>query len=183
MKVLVCGSRHFDDKRKMEEILGAIPGIDRIIHGGARGADTLAGEYAEAHDIEVDRYMAEWERYGKRAGYLRNQRMLTEGRPDLVVAFLFHVGVQETLYGLSNSQYNRGTKNMIKIAQEAGIETWVVDLGFKVVGIDENREAVVRKLIEEEKEKERRIMEKVIDDFIPRRIALESSRKAVDAFK
>jgi len=56
---------------------------------------------------------------------------------------------------------------MIKIAQEAGIETWVVDLGFKVVGIDENREAVVRKLIEEEKEKERRIMERIIDDFIP----------------
>ena len=51
-------------------------------------------------------YRADWEGLGRKAGPIRNQQMLDEGKPDLVVAF----------------PGGRGTANMMRIAREAGIE-------------------------------------------------------------
>lgn len=129
MRVLVCGSRHFNNYQLLEETLDGLKTINTIIHGMAKGADSLGGEYAKIRGIPVLEFPALWNKYGNRAGPIRNAQMLKEGQPDLVVAFLYHVGVQEVLYGLSDSQYNRGTKNMIKQAQDAGIQTLVVDNG------------------------------------------------------
>lgn len=126
MKVLVCGSRHFNNYELMKETLDAYR-IDEIIHGGARGADTLAGRYGDEASIPVQVFPADWDTHGRSAGPIRNRRMLEEGHLDLVVAFLFHVGAQEILYGLSDSQFNRGTKNMINQAQKAGVETRIID--------------------------------------------------------
>lgn len=77
-----------------------------IIHGGAAGADKIADEWAMVNWCHIEEYKADWDKYGRSAGPIRNKRMLTEGKPDLVVAF----------------PGGRGTMNMIKLAKEAGVE-------------------------------------------------------------
>lgn len=85
MKLLVCGSRRMPDvtgkylvKRLMAE---AVPPImdERdiiLIHGGAKGIDTLAGDYAKTLGWTVHEYPADWDAHGKAAGPIRNQQML-----------------------------------------------------------------------------------------------------------
>ena len=112
MKVLVCGSRYFNDYNKLKEVLDDLS-IDTIIHGDARGADRLAGRYGEENNIPVLRFPALWDKYGKRAGPIRNSQMLREGNPDYVVAFLY-----------PNS---RGTRDMIKKSKDKGLEVEIVE--------------------------------------------------------
>lgn len=113
MKVLVCGSRSWND---YDAIYGALAelvaerGSFSVMHGAARGADRLAGEAARRLGLEVVEYPADWKRYGRRAGYLRNEQMLAAG-PDLVVAF--------------HEAGSRGTAHTIALAREAGIEVRV----------------------------------------------------------
>lgn len=110
MRVLVCGGRDFNDYERLKEILNyywiPVRAIDVIIHGGAIGADTLAGKYAKENNIFVERYPADWDKYGKVAGPIRNKQMLDEGKPDLVIAF----------------PGGKGTAHMVKIAKEANIK-------------------------------------------------------------
>jgi hypothetical protein len=113
LRVLVCGSRHFNDYNKLKEVLNGLT-IDEIIHGGARGADTLAGQYGENNSIPVRVFPALWDLHGKRAGPIRNTQMLTEGTPDYIVAFL--------------AKDSKGTKNMIEQATKAGIPVEVVHI-------------------------------------------------------
>lgn len=96
MKILVCGGRDFNDYTKLKTNLDKIipEGKHVIIDGAAWGADYLAFGYAQKHGHISERYPAKWHKYGKRAGYLRNQQMLDEGKPDLVVAFPGGVGTQ-----------------------------------------------------------------------------------------
>lgn len=111
MKVLVCGGRDFTDERMMwdrlDDLLFHSPwtGIT-IIHGNANGADALAGKYAGVMQYEVEVYPADWEQHGKAAGVIRNQVMLDQGKPDLVIAF----------------PGGRGTAHMVSIAKKANIE-------------------------------------------------------------
>ena len=58
-----------------------------MIAGGARGADTFAEEWAKAAGLPCTVYQAYWKGLGRKAGPIRNRRMLDEGLPDLVVAF------------------------------------------------------------------------------------------------
>lgn len=113
MRVLVCGSRHFNDSKLLEEVLNGYP-ITTVIEGEARGADTLSRIYAEHRGIPVERYPADWNLYGKRAGPIRNTAMLTKGKPDMCVAF--------------RGPNSRGTQNMIDQAQKAGVETRIIDI-------------------------------------------------------
>lgn len=86
MKVLVCGGRDFLDWPALFNVLDQLP-ITRVIEGGATGADTGAAMWAFCRGIPYEEYPADWGRYGLKAGPRRNQRMLTFGRPELVVAF------------------------------------------------------------------------------------------------
>lgn len=113
MRVLVCGSRHFSDKKLLEETLDGFD-ITEIVEGEARGADILARGYAEERSIPVRAFPADWERYGKAAGPIRNKQMLVEGQPELVIAF--------------RGPNSRGTKNMINQAEKAGIPVKVVEI-------------------------------------------------------
>jgi hypothetical protein len=61
--------------------------ITCIIHGGARGADHMAGLWARKHDINMKQYPADWDKHGNAAGPIRNAQMLAEGFPDICVAF------------------------------------------------------------------------------------------------
>ncbi len=90
MRVLVCGGRDYDDAVRVGLVLDWLHElfvIETVIHGAAKGADTLAQVWAIENDV-VDRpFEAEWDVHGKRAGVLRNTDMLYVGQPDVVIAF------------------------------------------------------------------------------------------------
>lgn len=113
MRVLVCGSRHFNDVPFIEGVLDDLP-ITSIIEGEARGVDTIARCYGERRKIPVVSFPAAWDEHGKRAGPIRNAQMLREGKPELIVAF--------------RGPNSRGTQNMINQARKAGVEVMVVDI-------------------------------------------------------
>ncbi len=90
MKVLVCGGRDYDDWDNVFKVLGWIHeniGITRLIEGGARGADHIAKTWRDRNNIDGKSVNAEWDKYGKAAGSMRNGKMLSEESPDYVIAF------------------------------------------------------------------------------------------------
>jgi len=113
MKVLACGDRHWTDRDLIAGYLAVLKDEhpDMVLcHGAASGADQIVGEEAEKLGIPVTAYPADWKRYGKAAGPIRNRRMLNEFRPDLICAFHDHI------------DSSKGTKDMIGLAQSAGLE-------------------------------------------------------------
>src|SRR5687768_3912921 len=112
MRVLVCGSREFPDNDFLWTFIRGLDGTDTVIVGGARGPDRQAERCARARGVPVEVYPAPWEEHGKAAGPIRNQQMIDEGKPDMVVAF--HDGE------------SKGTADMIRRARKAGIFTYVV---------------------------------------------------------
>lgn len=111
MRVLVCGGRDYYRRSDLFMALDALhrrKTITLVIHGAARGADSLAGEWACLNGIDVAEYPADWNKDGKAAGPIRNARMLSEGKPDGVVAF----------------PGGRGTADMIGQAKRAGLKVW-----------------------------------------------------------
>lgn len=103
-RVLVCGGRDFDDYDFLTDVLDyCAPKV--VIHGAARGADSLAHRWAQNRYVAVESYPADWQTHGKAAGPIRNAKMLAEGRPDLVVAF----------------PGGKGTAHMVKIARAQNI--------------------------------------------------------------
>lgn len=121
MRVLVCGGRDYDDWETVCRVLDAIAlgaGPMTIVHGACgenadkpssvpiyRGADGLAHAWAVTRGQPVEPVPAHWTTGGKAAGPRRNQRMLDEKRPSLVVAF----------------PGDRGTADMVRRAQSAGV--------------------------------------------------------------
>ena len=115
LRVLVCGSRTWSDTGAIAKQLDPLcRKISLIIQGGAKGADQCAKDYAEKMEIPFLTYTAEWSRYGRAAGPKRNQRMLDEGKPDLVLAF--H----------KNLDSSKGTKDMVNKAKKAGVKVLLV---------------------------------------------------------
>lgn len=107
LKIIVCGGRDFDDYAYLHKILHYIHinyHIAEIINGSAKGADKLSTTFAVAYSIPFRLFPANWDRYGRQAGYFRNIQMSNEN-PDLVVAF----------------PGGRGTQMMIDISKEKGI--------------------------------------------------------------
>lgn len=89
--VLVCGGRDYDNRSHVFEVLNTLM-IDRgplvVLHGGARGADALGKAWAvSTPGCEEITVSAEWEKYGKGAGHIRNQKMLDDYNPHLIMAF------------------------------------------------------------------------------------------------
>jgi hypothetical protein len=97
MRVLICGGRDFDDTDLFNKALGAIDGEIEIISGMAPGADTMAADFAKAYGYALHEFPADWNKHGKAAGPIRNQQMLDEGRPDLLLAFPGGRGTQDML--------------------------------------------------------------------------------------
>lgn len=109
MRLLVCGGREFADKAALFDVLDAVHRerpVEVVIQGGARGADQLAYVWAVARSVQTYTFEADWNRYGTKAGPIRNQEMLDRGKPDLVVAF----------------PGGRGTADMVRRATIRGVE-------------------------------------------------------------
>lgn len=113
MKVLVCGGRNWKDGRMILGRLERLPKDTIIIHGGCRGADTIAGECAKTLGFSTWVFEAKWEQLGKAAGPIRNQAMLDAG-PDLVIAFHDH------------PEKSTGTADMVKRARKVGTPVEVI---------------------------------------------------------
>ena len=122
MRLLVTGSRYLNDYKyfsnEMDKFCSSHSIPTTVIHGAARGADTLASRWVREvnsmrnHDpiiTEIEE-PARWKLHGKAAGPIRNKLMLDEHKPDMVLAF----------------QGGKGTANMIKLAKWHGVP--VVDL-------------------------------------------------------
>lgn len=110
-KVIIAGSREFDNydmlKEKCDKILSRKVNEGEeivIVSGTAKGADTLGEKYAEERGYKIERYPANWDKYGKRAGYLRNKKMAEVSNACIVF--------------LSSKAENKGSKMMISIATE-----------------------------------------------------------------
>ena len=92
MRLLICGSRHWTDAALILRELSALQGVEVVIEGEAPGADTLAVAAARALGIPVLPFPAYWEREGRAAGPLRNQRLLDEANTDLASALPENLG-------------------------------------------------------------------------------------------
>jgi YspA, cpYpsA-related SLOG family len=114
MRVLVCGSRTWLTKEPIKKALEQLPKDTVLIEGEARGADILSRIVAEELGFKIERYPAEWSKYGLAAGSIRNQEMLEKGKPELVLAF--HQDILNS----------KGTKDMITRAMKAGIEVKLI---------------------------------------------------------
>ena len=115
MTVLICGSRDWQDYPAVLQLLTkthTVTPIELIIEGGARGADFYGRTAAIALRVHYKTYPAEWDRYGKSAGYRRNKQMV-DAKPDLVMAF--------QLNG------SKGTQHTIDLALAAGIRVILTD--------------------------------------------------------
>ena len=87
MRVLVCGSREWNNAELILERLKTVPSGSTLIHGGCRGADIISSEIGKELGFGVVCFPAKWGEHGRAAGPLRNQRMIDEGKPDLILAF------------------------------------------------------------------------------------------------
>jgi hypothetical protein len=108
VRVIVCGGRDYADDAKVREVLDA--GVDgepitALAEGGGHGADEHADEWAVMRGVETKTYNADWLQHGKAAGPIRNQVMLDEFRPDVVIAF----------------PGDRGTADLVSRAKKAGV--------------------------------------------------------------
>lgn len=107
-RLLICGGRDYRDTNRiwsvLDHYLKQADNFEVVIHGAARGTDTIGGEWAEARGLRVLPFPADWSQ-GAIAGPIRNQQMLREGKPTLVIAF----------------PGGNGTRNMIERALRAKV--------------------------------------------------------------
>lgn len=122
IKVIIAGTRDFNDyaflKKNVDYFLQGInPNNEEIeiVSGNARGADKLGERYAKEHNLPVKLFPANWDKYGKRAGYLRNQEMANYS--DVLIAFW--------------DEKSKGTKHMIDIAKKQDLTVIVVGYVYK----------------------------------------------------
>lgn len=100
MRVLVCGGRDYENLDHLYAVLDAAHAacpITQVIHGAARGADSMARDWASLREVPHAPFPADWNAYGRSAGPIRNKQMLMVGRPDLVIAFPGGLGTQNMI--------------------------------------------------------------------------------------
>lgn len=110
MKTIVAGSRSFNDYDYLSLILSCLE-VTQVVSGAARGADTLGERYAKEHKIPIKQFPADWTTHGKRAGYLRNEKMAKYA--DQCVVFMEKKGT-------------KGSQHMIKLAKELDLKLVVM---------------------------------------------------------
>ena len=108
-RILICGSRHFRDAKRIFQYISNLPRDTIIIEGEARGTDTIVWVCCEILGLKYVSFPADWAAYHKAAGNIRNKQMLVEGRPDLVI--FYHDDLDES----------RGTINLLEMADKLKI--------------------------------------------------------------
>jgi hypothetical protein len=111
MKVIIAGSRDFKDYDLLVKVCDRMlinirPSDIEIVSGTALGADTLGERYAIERGYKIRRFHADWGKYNKGAGYIRNKEMAEYA--DALIAFW--------------DSSSRGTKHMIDLAKNRGLK-------------------------------------------------------------
>lgn len=121
VRVIIAGSRKFNDQDLFDNTIHDILlNYDteelEIISGCCTGADAMGEEYARSWDIKLAEFPAYWNKYGKAAGPMRNEQMARyASESDHGILIAFPIGE------------SRGTRNMIKLAKQYGLEVHVID--------------------------------------------------------
>jgi hypothetical protein len=114
-KVIVAGSRNYNDKKKVFKVLDLLlthPKYEiEIVSGLARGPDSYGKEWAKLHGITCHEFPANWNKYGKRAGYIRNEQMAEFS--DILLAFW--------------DGSSKGTQHMVNLAHKHGLKVKVFE--------------------------------------------------------
>lgn len=130
MKVIIAGSRTFNDydflKKNCLKIFKQLKseGYDtkretlEIISGTAKGADRLGEQFANEFNLKLIRFPADWDKLGRKAGYIRNERMALYAKKDNGVLIAFW------------DKSSKGTKHMIDLANKHGLRVFVVKFSF-----------------------------------------------------
>lgn len=107
MRTIIAGSRNIIDFTQVQIAISQCDfiAISTIISGGARGVDSLAIQYAKLNNIPIETYLADWNKYGKSAGYKRN--ILMSKNADALIAIW--------------DGNSKGTKHMIDTAIKANL--------------------------------------------------------------
>lgn len=116
MKVIVAGSRNITDKNVVGDAMqnsGWDIEVSEIVHGGARGVDSLAEFWAWLFKIKCKIFYPDWDKYGKAAGPIRNREMAKYA--DALVAIW--------------DGKSRGTKNMIEEAKKRNLKIYIHTIG------------------------------------------------------
>lgn len=126
MKVLCCGDRNWSNFDIIRRELEKFPKDTEIIQGCANGADKMSANITKVLGMKLisskdnkdivnnPGFPANWNKYGRAAGSIRNKQMLDEGKPDLVLAF--HTDIKKS----------KGTKNMIEQSKKRGIKVVLI---------------------------------------------------------
>jgi hypothetical protein len=113
MKIIIAGGRTFNDYallcQNCNKTLSLQTEIE-IVSGTANGADKLGEQYANENGYPIKKFPADWGKYGKSAGYKRNEEMAKYA--DALIAFW--------------DGKSKGTKHMIDLANRYGLKTKVV---------------------------------------------------------
>lgn len=116
MKLIIAGGRDFIPEEEhfifLEE-LNEKENIEEVVSGCAKGADKFGEAWAEINHIPIKKFPADWKKYGKRAGHIRNEQMARYG--DALCAFW--------------DTKSRGTKNMIDISKKYGLKVFISEYG------------------------------------------------------
>ena len=113
MRIIIAGGRDFKNAALLATTMAALlKGVEAvtIVSGGAKGADSLGEWYASNRNIPVTVFKADWDKYGKSAGYRRNEEMAQNA--DALVAFW--------------DGKSKGTKHMIDLAKKANLTTTII---------------------------------------------------------
>lgn len=109
MRVIVAGSRSIVDYLIVEQaIKDSGFTITELISGCAKGVDTLGEYYAQLRDIPIKKFPADWQRHGRKAGYIRNMEMAKHA---------------DALIAVWDGQ-SSGTVHMINVAKERGLKMY-----------------------------------------------------------
>ncbi|MGG5599594.1 DUF2493 domain-containing protein [Myroides sp. C8-3] len=116
MKVAIIGSRKFTDFQLLNTTVTTYCKANNIVpitivSGGAKGADTLAEQFAKEHDLEMKIFHPEWERLGRQACSARNTQIVAYA--DFIFAFW--------------DGTSPGTKDSITKAEQMGKKLIVID--------------------------------------------------------
>lgn len=110
MRTIIAGSRSCTSYKDVEDAVELSNfNISVVLNGGAKGADFLGGMWAERHSVPLEMYPAEWDKYGKGAGFKRNAIMASKA--DALIA----------LWDGSS----RGTMHMINIAKAMKLKIFI----------------------------------------------------------
>lgn len=115
IKIIVAGSREFNNSNLLKnELHKFIKELEankvEIVSGTAKGADKLGEQYAAHFNQDVKRFPANWDKYGRSAGYIRNSEMAKYA--DACIVFW--------------DGKSKGTKHMIDLAEKEGLILKVV---------------------------------------------------------